>query len=72
MLVSREQWIFSVRAIVIDEIHLTYNTQRGFQLALLIRRLERVAGRQAQVIGLSATVADAKSRWIFLGPVVSM
>lgn len=68
MLVSREQWIFSVRAIVIDEIHLTYNTQRGFQLALLIRRLERVASRQAQVIGLSATVADAKSMWDFFRP----
>ena len=68
MLVSREQWIFSVRAIVIDEIHLTYNTQRGFQLALLIRRLERAASRQAQVIGLSATVADAKSMWDFFRP----
>jgi ATP-dependent Lhr-like helicase len=68
MLVSREQWIVAVRAIVIDEIHLTYNTQRGFQLALLIRRLEHAASRQVQVIGLSATVADAKSMWDFFRP----
>ncbi len=65
MLVSHEPCIASVRAIVVDEIHLTYNTQRGFQLAMLMKRVEMAAGCQVQVIGLSATVADAKSIWKF-------
>jgi ATP-dependent Lhr-like helicase len=65
MLVSHEPCIGSVRAIVVDEIHLTYNTQRGFQLAMLMKRVEMAAGCPVQVIGLSATVADAKSIWGF-------
>jgi ATP-dependent Lhr-like helicase len=47
-----------VRAVVIDEAHLLYNTQRGLQLALLIRRLELLVGRSVQVAAMSATVAD--------------
>jgi len=68
MLVSHEPSILDVRAVVLDEIHLTYNTQRGFQLAVLLRRLEAAAGRLLQVIGLSATVADADNIWHFFRP----
>ena len=68
MLVSREQSILAVRAVLVDEIHMTYNTQRGFQLAVLLRRLELAAGRKVQVIGLSATVADENGVWNFFRP----
>ncbi len=68
LLVSREPSITSARAIVLDEVHLTYNTQRGFQLGSLIKRLELAAHRHLQLIGLSATVADSKSIWEFFRP----
>src|SRR5947199_405590 len=41
LLMSRSPGLASVRAVVLDEIHLTYNTQRGFQTAVLLCRLER-------------------------------
>jgi ATP-dependent Lhr-like helicase len=46
----------TVRAIVIDEVHLLYNTQRGLQLATLIRRLEQFSSVQLQWAALSATI----------------
>lgn len=55
----------SVRAVILDEIHLTYNTQRGFQLAVLLRRLEAFVGTACQVVGLSATVASPADIWKF-------
>src|SRR5439155_22518842 len=68
MLSSREGAILSVRAVVLDEVHLTYNTQRGFQLAVLLRRLEQRVGHPLQVVGLSATVASASDIWGFFRP----
>lgn len=65
LLTSGEEALRSVRAIVVDEIHLTYNTQRGFQLAILLRRLEAFVSRTCQVAGLSATVAAPQDIWMF-------
>ena len=60
-----------VRAVVIDEAHLLYNTQRGFQLGILIRRLEARNGLSIQVVGLSATIASPKYLWKFFRPHVN-
>ena len=57
-----------VRAIVIDEAHLLYNTQRGLQLAILIRRLEARNKHPIQAIGLSATISSPKHLWNFFRP----
>ena len=57
-----------VRAVVIDEAHLLYNTQRGLQLGILIRRLEVRRGSAVQVVGLSATVASPNVFWKFFRP----
>ena len=65
---SRHDALRSVRAVVVDEIHLIYNTQRGFQLAVLLRRLDAFTGIPCQVLGLSATVAAAADIWRFLRP----
>ena len=65
LLTKGEEALRSVRAIVLDEIHLTYNTQRGFQLAVLLRRLEAFVSRSFQVAGLSATVATPEDIWRF-------
>src|ERR1700733_4090009 len=45
----------SVEAIIVDEIHAIVPTKRGSHLALSIERLEHLAGRRLQRIGLSAT-----------------
>ena len=60
-----------VLAIVIDEAHLLYNTQRGLQLGILIRRLETRSGSSIQVVGLSATIASPKYLWRFFRPHVN-
>lgn len=65
---KRHDALRTVRAVVVDEIHLVYNTQRGLQLAVLLRRLEAFTGNGCQVLGLSATVAKAADIWRFLRP----
>jgi ATP-dependent Lhr-like helicase len=45
----------SVDTVIVDEIHALVPTKRGAHLALSIERLERLAGRPLQRIGLSAT-----------------
>ena len=57
-----------VRAMVIDEAHLLYNTQRGLQLGVLIRRLEARSSSPIQVVGLSATISSPKYLWQFFRP----
>lgn len=60
-----------VRAVVIDEAHLLYNTQRGLQLGILMRRLERRSKLTIQVVGLSATIASPIYLWKFFRPHVN-
>ncbi len=50
----------SVRFVVIDEVHELVNSKRGYQLLILLERLKRIAGRNLQRIGLSATIGDAE------------
>src|SRR5439155_17166400 len=45
-----------VKAVVIDEVHLLYNTQRGLQLSVLIKRLGRLSSCHLQWAALSATI----------------
>src|SRR5439155_1498062 len=46
----------TVRTVILDEIHAVAATKRGSHLALSVERLEQLAGRPLQRIGLSATV----------------
>jgi ATP-dependent Lhr-like helicase len=46
----------TVKAVVIDEVHLLYNTQRGLQLSTLIKRLQQLTSNQLQWAALSATI----------------
>jgi ATP-dependent Lhr-like helicase len=68
MLSSREPALTDVRAVLLDEVHLTYNTQRGLQLSVLLHRLELFLEREVQVVALSATVATDAEMWNFLRP----
>ena len=56
----------SVRAVVVDEVHLLYNTQRGLQLSILLRRLQRILPDGLQWVALSATVGDLSNVRNFL------
>src|SRR5580704_3922997 len=59
----------SVEAVVVDEIHAVVPTKRGSHLALSLERLERLAGRRVQRIGLSATQRPLDEVARFLGGV---
>jgi ATP-dependent Lhr-like helicase len=48
----------SVRALIVDELHAFAGDDRGWHLRFLISRLERLAERPIQRIGLSATVGN--------------
>ena len=65
---SAEGALGSVKCVVLDEVHLTYNSQRGLQVSILIRRLEQLVGCHIQVSGLSASIADPSDIWRFFRP----
>lgn len=55
-----------VRAVIIDEIHAFAGDDRGWHLLAVLERLQRLAGRPFQRIGLSATVGNPEllSHWL--------
>jgi ATP-dependent Lhr-like helicase len=55
--------------VIVDEIHALVPTKRGAHLALSLERLEAVAGRRIQRIGLSATQRPLEEVARFLGGV---
>ncbi len=56
-----------VETVIVDEIHAIVSTKRGAHLALTLERLERMAGRRLQRIGLSATQRPLDEVARFLG-----
>jgi len=56
----------SVRTVIVDEIHAVARDKRGSHLALSLERLERLAGRPLQRIGLSATQKPIEAIAAFL------
>jgi ATP-dependent Lhr-like helicase len=62
---SREM-LRTVRTVIVDEIHAVVESRRGAHLALSLERLEQVAGRRLQRIGLSATMEpiEVVGRWL--------
>src|SRR5215813_2217673 len=60
----------SVETVIVDEIHALVPTKRGAHLALSLERLEHLAGRKLQRIGLSATQRPLDEVARFLGGAV--
>jgi len=54
-------YLRNLRWVIVDEIHELMASKRGAQLVLLLERLQRIAGRDLQRIGLSATLGDPES-----------
>ena len=66
---SREM-LRTVRTVIVDEIHAVLESRRGAHLALSLERLEHVAGRPIQRIGLSATMEPIEEVAEWLAPVI--
>ncbi len=70
MLVSRgvdhRRWFGDVRAVIVDEAHAFAGDDRGWHLLAVLERVSRLAGREIQRVGLSATVGNPGDllRWL--------
>ncbi len=55
-----------VRVVVVDEVHAFAGDDRGWHLLAVLERVQRIAGRPIQRVGLSATVGnpDDLLRWL--------
>jgi ATP-dependent Lhr-like helicase len=62
MLVSRRadrsQLFAGVRSVVVDELHALAGDDRGWHLLAVLERMTRLAGRELQRVGLSATIGN--------------
>lgn len=56
--VDAHEFFANLQAIVVDEVHAFAGDDRGWHLLSVLERLERIAGRPLQRIGLSATVGN--------------
>src|SRR5579884_2408921 len=62
------QMLRSVSTVIVDEIHAIADDKRGSHLMLSLARLDALAGRRPQRIGLSATVKPIEEVACLLGP----
>lgn len=60
------QHLQQVRFVIIDEVHEMADSKRGSQLSLALERLRWVAGKDFQLIGLSATIGSPEKVAQFL------
>ncbi len=55
---DEQKLLGDVRTVVVDEVHAFAGDDRGWHLLAVLERLQRVAGRPIQRVGLSATVGN--------------
>ncbi|WP_220126149.1 DEAD/DEAH box helicase [Pseudarthrobacter sp. B4EP4b] len=56
--VDHHSFFANMRAIVVDEVHAFAGDDRGWHLLSVLERVQRIAGRPIQRVGLSATVGN--------------
>ncbi|MGW7002046.1 DEAD/DEAH box helicase [Streptomyces sp. NPDC054933] len=56
--VDHRAFFGGLRTIVVDEVHAFAGDDRGWHLLAVLERLQRIAGRPVQRVGLSATVGN--------------
>lgn len=61
-----------VRAVIVDELHSFAGDDRGWHMLSVLQRVSRLAGREIQKIGLSATVGNPEYllRWLQSGSTI--
>jgi ATP-dependent Lhr-like helicase len=64
---SARDMLASAETVIVDEIHAVASSKRGTHLALSLERLEHLAGRPVQRVGLSATQRPLEEIARFLG-----
>ncbi len=64
--VDHRTFLADLRVIIIDEVHAFAGDDRGWHLLAVLERISRIAGREMQRIGLSATVGnpEALAQWL--------
>jgi ATP-dependent Lhr-like helicase len=64
--VDHRLFFADIQAVVLDEVHAFAGDDRGWHLLAVLERIARIAGREIQRIGLSATVGnpDELARWL--------
>src|ERR1019366_2262608 len=55
---DRPYFFGSLRAVIVDEVHAFAGDDRGWHLLAVLERIAKLAGRQPQRIGLSATIGN--------------
>jgi ATP-dependent Lhr-like helicase len=64
--IDHREFFKDVRAVVIDELHAFAGDDRGWHLLSVLARIQRLAGRDLQRIGLSATVGNPEEMLAWL------
>lgn len=59
--VDHQRLLGQLRVIIVDEVHAFAGDDRGWHLLALLERVSRLAGREIQRLGLSATVGNPES-----------
>ena len=60
-----------LQAVVVDELHAFAGDDRGWHLLAVLERVRRLAGREIQRLGLSATIGNPESLLEWLAPASS-
>jgi ATP-dependent Lhr-like helicase len=63
---DHHEFFKNVQALVIDELHAFAGDDRGWHLLSVLSRIQRLAGRDLQRIGLSATVGNPDEMLVWL------
>lgn len=63
---ARREMLRDVRVVIVDELHAFAGDDRGWHLLAVLERVTRVAGREIQRIGLSATIGNPEAliQWL--------
>ena len=57
-----------LQAVVVDELHAFASDDRGWNLLAVLERVRRLAGREIQRLGLSATIGNPEALLEWLAP----
>ena len=60
-----------LKAVVVDELHAFAGDDRGWHLLAVLERVRRLAGREMQRLGLSATIGNPEALLEWLAPAAS-